>query len=150
MRPLLVLAAFLGVLAAGRPAAVHAQSIEELRRSVEEGGGWVGIPIVAGTGSVSTPTVPTMGITLKGCVQIWGGHSGTWNIEARDMIGEGRLAVDTARPGQSVPFTYTAGMRSQLTVDVAWSEPRDTTLLLWVGLERSGSSSRDACKPTTG
>jgi hypothetical protein len=149
MRPLIVLAALLGALFAVRPAGVEAQTLEDLARSVEQGGGWVGIPIVAGEGSVSTPTVPTMGITLNGCVQVWGGHSGTWDIEARDLINQGRLAVKAA-PGQSVPFTYTAGMRSQLTVDVAWSERRDTTLLLWVGLERPGSSAPDACKPTEG
>ena len=129
---------------------VQAQSLEDLRRSVEQGGGWVGIPVVAGKGSVSTRAVPTMGITLSGCVQIWGGHTGTWDIEARDVLGNGRLAVTAASAGESVPFTYTAGMQSRLEVAITWSEPRDTTLLLWVGLKRPGTSQEEACEPKTG
>lgn len=141
----------LAALAAGvaAPASLQAQSIQDLFRSVEQGGGWVGIPVVAGKGSISTPAVPTMGMTVSGCVQVWGGHTGTWDIEARDVMGTGRLAVSTA-PGESVPFTYTSGMQSQLQVDVAWSEPRDTTLLLWVGLQRPGTTREEACEPKVG
>jgi len=142
----LTLAAIAG---AGRPAPAHAQTLADLLMGVRQGGGWVSIPIAGGHGAVSTAPLPTAGLNLSGCVQVWGGHSGRWNILARDALGEGRLEIQ-AEPGQPVVFSYSSGLRSQLEVDVRWSEPRDTTLLLWVGLDRPGRSDEDSCTPAFG
>lgn len=128
------------------PTTVSAQSVKDLLASMEQGGGWVSVPISNGTGHVSTMTVPTVGVTVAGCVQVWRGHSGRWDIEARDALGSGRLAM-SAEAGEPVPFTYTAGMRSQLEIDFAWSEPRDTTLYLWVGLARPNQDPEETCEP---
>lgn len=127
------------------PAGLHAQA-GALLQSLRQGGGWVAIPVEDGAGTLLTDTVPTLGLTLDGCVTVWPGHSGQFRIEARDGVGGGRLEAD-ARPGEGVPFTYTTGMRSRLDVRVRWSEPRDTTLLVWVGLEGMGLRQRDACEP---
>ena len=51
--------------------------------------------------------------------------------------------------GERVPFRYRTGRRAQLSVDVRWSEPRDTTLVVWVGLETPGQQ-RDVCDPIYG
>lgn len=131
------------------PEPASAQSVSDLLASVQRGGGWVSVPIRAGTGKVSTATIPTMGLTVAGCVQVWNGHTGEWDIEARDAISDGSLAV-SARPGESVPFSYTAGMRSQIDIDIAWSEPRDTTLFLWVGLARPNQPPEATCEPQDG
>lgn len=134
---------------AGAPAAAAGQTVGDLLASVQNGGGWVSVPIQNGVGHVSTAAVPTMGVRLSGCVHVWGGHSGRWDIEANDALGSGRLAM-SAGPGESVPFTYTAGMRSKLEIDFAWSEPRDTTLFLWVGLARPNEAPEDTCEPDQG
>jgi hypothetical protein len=39
---------------------------------------------------------------------------------------------------------------AQLDVKVRWSEPRDTTLLVWVGLDRPGRPKGDSCEPVYG
>ncbi|MDZ7778757.1 MAG: hypothetical protein U5R14_02325 [Gemmatimonadota bacterium] len=128
------------------PAPGAAQTVQDLLASVERGGGWVSVPIRSGTGHVSTVTVPTVGVTVAGCVHVWRGHSGRWDIDARDALGPGRLEV-SADAGESVPFTYTAGMRSKLEIDFKWSEPRDTTLYLWVGLARPKQDPEETCEP---
>jgi hypothetical protein len=136
-------------LGLGSAAPVGAQTLADLLASLRQGGGWVSVPIEDGEGVVSSVAVPTAGLTLTGCVQVWGGHSGRWDIEARDVLGEGHLEAE-ALPGEPVPFTYKAGLRSQLEAKFRWSEPRDTTLLLWVGLARPGQDQRESCEPTTG
>ncbi len=93
--------------------------------------------------------MPTGGLTLSGCLQVYAGISGRWELEARDVLGEGHLEASVAG-GESVPFTYRTGARGQLQVDARWSEPRDTTLLLWVGLGAAGASGRDPCQPVYG
>jgi len=135
----------LSLLAAGLRAPVEAQALDGVMAAIRNGGGWVSVPIQGGTGSASTVTLPTMGLTLTGCVRVWDGHSGRWEIRARDTIGEGALSVRSA-PGEGVPFSHTFGLRSQLQVDFTWSEPRDTTLFLWVGLKGTDDT-RDACVP---
>ena len=132
-----------------QPAAAEGQTLSDLLMSLRNGGGWVSIPIEAGHGALSTATLPTAGMSVSGCVQVWWGHSGAWDILARDALGEGLLEVH-AQPGQPVVFSYAAGLRSQLEVDVRWSEPRDTTLLLWVGLDRPGRTKKDSCDPAFG
>ncbi|MDT8342431.1 MAG: hypothetical protein RQ751_13035 [Longimicrobiales bacterium] len=131
-----------------RPGAADGQKADDLFERVRQGGGWVAIPIRAGSGSIRTDTVPTLRLTLSGCVQVWPGHSGEWTFEARDPVNGGRLDA-TAVPGEGVPFSYRTGMRSLLDLQVRWSEPRDTTLLVWVGI-RGISRERDACEPTYG
>ena len=131
------------------PASAEAQSVGELLASVQRGGGWVSVPIKNGTGHVSTATLPTVGMTVAGCVHVWGGHTGRWDIQARDALGSGRFQMKAAA-GESAPFTYTAGMRSQLEVDFSWSEPRDTTLFLWVGLARPNQDPGATCEPVDG
>ena len=131
------------------PATVRAQQGGGLLESIQRGGGWVAIPVTAGSGSIRTDTVPTLGLTLAGCVQVWPGHSGEWTIEARDPVNDGRIDA-TAVPGEGVPFSYRTGLRSLLDVEVRWSEPRDTTLLLWVGLAGMGRTEREACTPAYG
>ena len=78
-------------------------------------------------------------------MEIWPGHSGSWTLEVTDTYGNGRLEA-RARPADDIPFTYDTGLLAQLEVDVRWSEPRDTTLLVWVGL-RSARNARNPCEP---
>lgn len=140
--------AVLALILSSFAAPVAAQGPGELLRTIRQGGGWVSIPIRAGEGSLRTDTVPTLGVTLAGCLNVWGGHSGEWTIQARDPVNGGSLDA-TAVPGEGVPFSYRTGLRSLLDVEVRWSEPRDTTLLVWIGLE-GVVRERDACAPTYG
>ena len=143
----LLLASFAGHAMA--PSGAAAQSVADLMASVQRGGGWVSVPIENGTGHVSTATIPTMGLTVAGCVLVWGGHTGRWDIQARDALGSGTLRME-AGAGESVPFTYTAGMRSQLEVVLSWSEARDTTLFLWIGVARPNQDPEATCEPIDG
>jgi hypothetical protein len=139
------LAALLASLALVAPGSLAAQPLDNVMTAIRDGGGWVSIAIEGGRGSATTATIPTMGLTLTGCVRVWDGHSGRWDIRARENINHGSLSA-RALPGQGVPFSHTFGMRSQLEVEFWWSEPRDTTLFLWVGV-KGADDSRDACVP---
>ena len=130
------------------PSPARSQAAAELLQALRQGGGWVQIPVTDGAGGLVTDTVPTLGVSLAGCVTVWPGHSGEWTLEARDHVNGGRLDA-VAVPGHGVPFSYQTGFRSVLDVQVRWSEPRDTTLLLWVGLDLPASD-RDACSPVYG
>jgi hypothetical protein len=125
---------------------VHAQGVQEVLATIRNGGGWVSVPIVEGRGTASTVTLPTMGLNLTGCVNVWEGHTGQWEIRAQDTIAEASLEV-TSAPGQGVRFTHEFGIRSQLEFQFEWSEPRDTTLYLWVGLDREDDGPEEACTP---
>jgi hypothetical protein len=46
-----------------------------------------------------------------------------------------------------VRFAHEFGLRSQIEFDFQWSEPRDTTLFLWVGVDRADDGPDEACKP---
>ena len=129
------------------PASLGAQSIFDLLQSVRSGGGWVEIPIRGGRGTLLTGVVPTAGLTLQGCLQVYAGHTGRWEVRAQDRLGNGSMDV-TVGPGEPSRFSYRTGARSQLGVEVRWSEPRDTTLMLWVGLESPLLPRRDACAPS--
>lgn len=133
-------------LALGAPGRARAQGIQEVLATIRNGGSWVTVPIEAGHGSVSTMMLPTMGMTLAGCINIWEGHSGEWEIKARDTIAEDTLEVESS-PGQGVRFSHEFGLRSQLEFDFQWSEPRDTTLYLWVGLDREDHEPQESCTP---
>jgi len=133
-------------LIASSPVDARAQGIQEVLATIRNGGGWVSVPIERGHGTVSTLTLPTMGMTLTGCVNVWGGHTGEWEIRARDTVAEDSLEV-ASTPGKGVRFTHEFGLRSQIEFEFEWSEPRDTTLFLWVGLEREDDGPDEACTP---
>ncbi len=120
--------------------------IGDVLSGLREGGGWVGIPIVAGEGRFSTVQVPTMALSIAGCVNVWFGHSGTWEIEARERVLGSVLRID-ATPGIGVPFEHDFGLQAQVDIDFHWSEARDTTLLLWVGIDRTGEGPASVCEP---
>ncbi|HSG07887.1 MAG TPA: hypothetical protein VLA36_06005 [Longimicrobiales bacterium] len=140
--------ALAALMLAASPSAGSGQSIFDLLQSIKDGGGWVYIPIEAGRGTWVSGPVPTMELTLKGCMQVYAGQSGRWDIRARDPLGDGSLeAIVTG--GERVPFRYVTGPRAQLSVEARWSEARDTTLVVWVGLETPGQQ-RDVCEPVYG
>ena len=127
------------------PTGAIAQGLEDIMEGIRNGGGWAAVPIVAGAGEISTALLPTFGLAINGCVRVWDGHSGRWTIRARDTIAETSLETDSA-PGEGVRFSHRFGVRSQVELEFQWSEPRDTTLVLWVGLETLDDE-RDACTP---
>ncbi|MGI9629145.1 MAG: hypothetical protein ACR2QM_20145, partial [Longimicrobiales bacterium] len=93
--------------------------------------------------------LPVGGLQVDGCFQVWEGHTGSWQLRAEDTVGDGELEV-TAEPGAPVEFSYKAGFQAQLDLTVEWSEPRDTTVFIWVGLKGLGGEGRDACQPPAG
>ena len=132
--------------------AVPAQGqIFELMRIIRDGGSWLGLPVTAGRASLSGPVVPVAGLALNGCLRVWDGHSGEWTIRAEDKLGESKLDV-TAKPGRPVRFEFRGGLQTQLEVAVEWSEARDTTLHVWVGVTRPSApgGERDICRPPPG
>ena len=137
--------ALLAALLAG-PTALGAQTVQEVLTTIRNGGGWVAVPIQSGLGSASTVMLPTMGMTLTGCVNVWEGHTGAWQIRARDTIGEDSLEMRST-PGEGVRFNHEFGLRSKLEFEFEWSEPRDTTLYLWVGLDREDDEPAASCTP---
>lgn len=141
MRALLPLA----LLVLALPAGARAQPLDDVMSAIRDGGGWVSVPIVRGEGAATTMTLPTMGLTLTGCVRVWDGHSGRWEIRAHETVADTTL-VTSSVPGEGVPFSHTFGLRSQIDVLIRWSEPRDTTLFLWVGI-KGQDDERDACVP---
>jgi hypothetical protein len=145
MRPS-VLSLTLAVVLVSTHTEVRAQGVQEVLAAIRNGGGWVSVPIVAGHGTISTLTLPTMGLNLTGCVNVWEGHTGLWEIRALDTVNEATLQATTP-PGEGVRFAHEFGMRSQLEFEFEWSEPRDTTLYLWVGLDREDDGTDEACTP---
>ena len=137
--------AFVAALAI--PGPVLAQG--DLLQSMRQGGSWIEIPIEGGWGRLQTEIVPTFGLAVTGCFNVWWGHSGEWQVEVREPMNGGRLEA-MAAPGEGVPFSYRTGPRSRLDVRVRWSEPRDTTLIVWVGFERVASTEMDSCTPVYG
>jgi hypothetical protein len=125
---------------------LEAQAVADIMNGIRNGGGWVGVPIEGGRGSIATIRLPTFGLTLSGCVQVSDRNSGVWELEALDRIGGARLS-EQAEPGEGIEFDHTFGVSAQLQFDFEWSEPRDTTLILWVGLARTGEPARSACAP---
>ncbi len=136
------------LLGAGKPTAAEGQ-VAELLKAVSDGGSWVNFDIIEGRGSYRSLTIPTAGMSFDGCFQIWEGHSGTWTVQAQEPVGGGELQA-TARPGEPVEFEYQAGLQARLEVAIEWSEPRDTTLFVWVGLDALTGQSRDSCQPPEG
>lgn len=140
------------VTAALLASTVPAQSqIFELMRIVGDGGSWLGLTVTAGRASLEGPVVPVAGLALDGCLQVWDGHSGEWTIRAEDRLGASSLDV-TVNPGQPARFEFRGGLQAQLDVAVEWSEARDTTLHVWVGvaLPSAPGDGRDICQPPPG
>jgi hypothetical protein len=125
---------------------LQAQAVGDIVNGIRNGGGWVGVPIEGGRGSIETIRLPTFGLTLSGCVHVSDRNSGVWKLEALDRLGGDRLSEE-AQPGQGIEFDHTFGISAQLQFDFEWSEPRDTTLILWVGLARAGEPASSACAP---
>ena len=125
--------------------------IAQVLKAVNSGGSWIQLPVEGGRASYRSPAFPLAGMAFDGCVKIWERHSGSWTISARDAMGNARLDVTTA-PGEPVRFDYKAGFQAQLEVDVEWSEPRDTTLFVWVGVSTAMNpdTERDICQPPPG
>jgi hypothetical protein len=140
-RALLLAAAVLGI--AADPA--HAQGIEAVMAAIRNGGGWVSIDIQDGRGAARTLPMPTMGMRLSGCLQVWEGNTGRWRIRAHDTVTDSIIEANSV-PGQEVKFSHEFGLRTQLEVEFVWSEPRDTTLFLWVGLG-DAEVNPDVCTP---
>ena len=140
MRPLALLA-----LLSLCPGAASAQEAAELIANVRNGGGWVGIPIEGGRGKYSTVRLPTLGMTVEGCITVWPGHSGTWELRAHDVVSDSSRVI-RALPGKGVTFSHTFGLQAQLDFDFRWSEPRDTTLVMWVGIAVA-KTPEEACEP---
>lgn len=122
------------------------QTIGPLLEAVRQGGSWVNIPIEEGQGTVETGIVPTLGLEVAGCARIWSGHSGRWTVTAADELSDTTLTAVLA-PNEPLRFRHQAGPRARLSVDVRWSEARNTTLFLWVGLGGEERSTGDACVP---
>jgi len=140
-RALLVAAALVGFA----PNAVHGQGIEAVMAAIRNGGGWVSIDIQDGRGAAKTLPMPAMGMTLNGCMQVWEGNTGRWRIRAHDTVTD-KVIEASSLPGEDVPFSHEFGLRTQLDVEFIWSEPRDTTLYLWVGLG-DAEGDPDVCTP---
>ena len=132
-----------------RASAQNQAGVADVLSGLRSGGGWVAIPIVEGVGSFSTVTVPTMALSLAGCVNVWYGHSGSWDIEAHEQMLGSMLRIE-AEPGVGVPFEHDFGLQAQVDIDFRWSEARDTTLLLWVGIDLAGEGGESVCEPDYG
>jgi hypothetical protein len=117
--------------------------------ALQDGGLWVTIPILAGEGTISTVRVPAMALGITGCVNVWHGHSGSWQIEAHENVLGSVLRIE-AQPGLGVPFEHDFGMQAQVDVKFSWSEARDTTLMLWVGVALAGAKNESLCQPKYG
>jgi hypothetical protein len=123
--------------------------VGQILMGMRNGGGWVGIPIEDGKGTFSTVTLPTAAMSVAGCVNVWWGHSGTFEIQAHERVLGSNLRIE-AEPGIGVPFEHDFGMTAQVDFEFTWSEPRDTTLMLWVGLDPTLDSPEQACEPEHG
>lgn len=145
----LFLASVVLIAAPARGSAQEQAGVADVLSGLRSGGGWVGIPIVEGEGSFSTVRVPTMALSVAGCVNVWYGHSGSWDIEAREQVLGSVLRIQ-AEPGIGVPFEHDFGMQAQVDIDFRWSEARDTTLLLWVGIDLAGEGGEAVCEPDYG
>lgn len=142
MRTLLALATVALLLI---PSAASAQGVARILEAIRVGGSWISLPVEGGRARLTTAVLPSGGQTIRGCLEIWPGHTGEWDLRVSDTYGNGRLEA-RARPADDIPFVYSTGMMAQLDVEVEWSERRDTTLLVWVGLE-SPRRERNPCEP---
>lgn len=141
-------AAVASCASAAVPASAEGQ-LGRLLQAIKEGGGWARFSVEDGRGGYRSAAVPVAGLSLDGCFQVVQPATGTWTLTARDLLGDGRIEA-TVGAGEPVRFSYEAGFRTQLDVVVEWSEPRDTTLVVWIGLETLAQEGRDVCQPPPG
>ena len=141
------MAAFLLPAVLCLPAPAEGQ-IAQLLQAVGNGGSWIRLEVEEGHASYRSPVFPLAGMSITGCLQVWNRQTGSWTVHAKDTMGDDELDI-TAVPGAPVKFDYKAGFQAQLDVNIEWSEPRDTTLFMWVGLAVQGNqdSDRDICEP---
>lgn len=148
VRGLARLAVLASCLLAVAPESAEGQ-LARLLQAIKDGGGWARFSVENGRGGYRSAVVPVAGLSLEGCFQVVQPTTGTWTLTARDMLGDGRIEA-TVGAGESVRFSYEAGFRTRLDVVVEWSEPRDTTLVVWIGLDTLAGDERDACEPPQG
>ncbi len=122
--------------------------ISALLQAVGNGGSWIRLAVEDGRASYVSPVFPVAGLAVDGCVQVWMGHSGSWTLRAKDTMSGDEINFTTG-PGEPARFEYQAGFQAQLDVSIEWSEPRDTTLYMWVGLSTpvTNDRERDICQP---
>ena len=82
-------------------------------------------------------------------MNVWWGHSGTWEIRAHESVLGSNLRIE-AEPGVGVTFEHDFGMTAQVDIEFEWSEPRDTTLLLWIALDPTLEAPESVCDPYEG
>ena len=117
------------------PATAAEAQVLDAMKALSEGGSWLNLPVQDGKAALRGPLLPLAGLAIDGCFVVWRRHSGEWTVHARDE--RSGQAIDTvAMPGAPVRFAYKAGFTARFSVEVEWSEPRDTTLFLWVGASR--------------
>ncbi len=138
---------FLALLAWGAlffagPSPGEAQ-LAQILEALSKGETWVNLPVKEGRGLWTTPSVPAFGLRFEGCARIWEKHSGTWKITATDLVGGEEVRLEGG-PGAERRFSYEGGAVAKLQVQVEWSEPRDTTLFLWIGLKTAVKQESDA------
>ena len=131
-------------LAPGTPS-LRAQVSPEILQVLQEGGAWVALAIEDGVGSFESAPVPTLGIHLRGHLQIWEEHTGSWHVVMRDLArtDDPVILERLMFPGERVDFDYQTGLLGQVRIDVRWSEARDTTLRVWVGTETTPGESEE-------
>ena len=124
------------------PATAAEAQLLEAMKALSEGGRWLNLPVHDGKAEIRGPLVPLAGVAVDGCFVVWRHHSGEWTVHAKDE--RSGQAIDTvAIPGSPVRFAYKAGFTARFSVEVEWSEPRDTTLFVWVGVSRARRGSSD-------
>lgn len=120
--------------------------VDKIFQILQDGGTWLNLQIEDGRHTYESPVMPLLGLNVEGCFRVWHKHSGTWHAQVADSFGD-TLEV-TVEPDEPVEFSFNANMRSQINVEITWSEPRDTTFYAWVGLTPKGvTPDRDLCEP---
>ena len=124
------------------PATAAEAQLVEAMKALSEGGSWLNLPVRNGKAALRGPLVPLAGLAVDGCLVVWRRHSGEWTIHAKDE--RSGQAIDTVViPGTPVRFAYKAGGTARFSVEIEWSEPRDTTLFVWLGASRVRRGSGD-------
>ena len=126
----------LAALACLAPTAGAEAQVLQAMKALSEGGSWINLPVRNGRAAIRGPVVPLAGLAVDVCLVVWRRHSGEWTVHAKDERG-GQTIDTVALPGEPVRFAYKAGFTARFSVDVEWSEPRDTTLFVWVGASRA-------------
>lgn len=140
------------------PATAAEAQLLQAMKALSEGGSWINLPVRNGKAALRGPLVPLAGLSVDVCLVVWRRHSGQWTVHLKEE--RSGQAIDTvALPGEPVRLAYKAGFTARFSVDVEWSEPRDTTLFVWVGASRArgrggdddpDDEEEDICTPRVG